>query len=265
MSSTKLSSALIALGLVSAALAFSPSKSAGQEKAPATKWADIDKWPDFTTGAWYSGQGRRDAEFGVRPGGPGGPGGRGGPPPGRGPGGAPPDEFTGPGVPPLKPELAPRIEAVRKFIAAGGASCEPMGVVMETGSKFFFGKDVIIMAGMSDWYNTWRRIYLNRAEHGNPEPTYMGDSIGHWEGGTLVIDTTAIRPEAMIVRWMALDSSATHMVERYRLTDPETLELVKTVENPEVLTKPWITTTVFHRDKGPEFPEAYCWIDREAK
>lgn len=222
-----------------------------------SKWADIDKWPDFTTGNWSTGLGVNDnlranttgkdiPQVSTPP--------------------APVADRFGLASAPLKPEIAAKVQAAIKRSGPGGSgspSCEPDGVVNDPGSKFYFAKDVIIIAGEQGSSNAWRRVYMNRTTHGDPEPTYFGDSIGHWEGGTLVVDTVGIRAEAKLGQGVPLDSYATHIVERYRLRNTNTLELVRTITNPDIFTKPWVNTMLLKRIRGEEFNEAYCWRDRE--
>ena len=72
-------------------------------------------------------------------------------------------------------------------------------------------------------------------------PSYRGDAVGHWEGDTLVVDTTNFTDTT----WMfaegrvSFHSDALHIVERYRRVDANTLEIDATVEDPKVLTGPW--------------------------
>jgi hypothetical protein len=73
-------------------------------------------------------------------------------------------------------------------------------------------------------------------------PGYRGDSIGHWDGDVLVVDQTNFTD----TNWMfaegnvSFHSDALHIVERYRRIDRDTLEIEATVEDPKVLTAPWI-------------------------
>jgi hypothetical protein len=73
-------------------------------------------------------------------------------------------------------------------------------------------------------------------------PSYRGDAVGHWEGDTLVVDKTNFSD----VNWISAEgrisfhSDALHIVERYRRVDANTLEVEATVEDPKVLTGPWI-------------------------
>lgn len=81
-----------------------------------------------------------------------------------------------------------------------------------------------------------------RPHRDNVPPSYRGDAVGHWEGDTLVVDKTNFTPNT----WLSAEgrvsfhSDALHMVERYRRVDAKTLEIEATIEDPKVLTKPWV-------------------------
>jgi hypothetical protein len=75
---------------------------------------------------------------------------------------------------------------------------------------------------------------------GHPHPPaavkqWMGDSRGHWEGDTLVIDTTNYKPKA----FMAMSSDKLHVTERFSRSGPETLKYEITIDDPDTWTKPW--------------------------
>jgi hypothetical protein len=75
---------------------------------------------------------------------------------------------------------------------------------------------------------------------GHPHPPaavqqWMGDSRGHWEGDTLVVDTTNYKPRA----FMSVSSAQLHVVERLSRSAPETLKYEITIDDPDVWTKPW--------------------------
>jgi hypothetical protein len=75
---------------------------------------------------------------------------------------------------------------------------------------------------------------------GHPHPPaavqqWMGDSRGHWEGDTLVVDTTNYKPRA----FMSVSSDKLHVVERLSRSTPETLKYEITIDDPDVWTKPW--------------------------
>ena len=114
----------------------------------------------------------------------------------------------------------------------------------------------IYMFGESD-SNRLRRIYTDGRPHPeDPDLTFHGHSIGHWEGDTLVVDTVGIKPQV----WLAVGESIgvpnngdMHVVERIRLTGPDTLADTLTISAPHVLTKPWTTTRVFTRERKRAF------------
>jgi hypothetical protein len=75
---------------------------------------------------------------------------------------------------------------------------------------------------------------------GHPHPPsavkeWMGDSRGHWEGDTLVIDTTNYKPRA----FMSVSSDKLHVTERFSRSGPETLKYEITIDDPDTWTKPW--------------------------
>ena len=109
-----------------------------------------------------------------------------------------------------------------------------------------------------------RHIYTDGRPHTPPDdlwPTFWGDSIGHWEGQTLVIDTTAvISPfaenaipvfafggEYNAAELITVLTPKAHYVERLRMLDRDHLEDRLTVTDPDVLTAPWNVLRIFSR------------------
>jgi hypothetical protein len=80
--------------------------------------------------------------------------------------------------------------------------------------------------------------------NGRPHRTtrsWFGDAVGHWEGETLVVDTTNFI-DRMHYEWTSIfvrPSETLHLVERFTRTDPETMEYRITVEDPKTFTRPW--------------------------
>lgn len=98
------------------------------------------------------------------------------------------------------------------------------------------------------------RIYTDGREHPPVEErwgTYTGDSIGHWEGGTLVIDTLSLMASedgpSLLDRTGLILSDAAHIVTRMGLIDDDTLEAVMTIEDEKALTGPWVVTKRYNR------------------
>jgi len=97
----------------------------------------------------------------------------------------------------------------------------------------------------------------------DPDLTLHGHSIGHWEGDTLVIDTTAIVPQAYIAISEAVgipNNGDMHIVERLHLTAPNVLSDEMEITAPKVLSTTWKTTRNFRRypDRHYEITEGEC-------
>lgn len=86
-----------------------------------------------------------------------------------------------------------------------------------------------------------RQIFMDgrKLPNNDPEPWWYGYSIGHWDGDTLVVETTGFRDDVWLdVEGSPLTSSG-KMTERFTRTDYGNLEIVVTVEDPKAYTKPW--------------------------
>jgi hypothetical protein len=91
-----------------------------------------------------------------------------------------------------------------------------------------------------------RRIWLNRDHPTKVPQTVLGDSVGHWEGDTLVVDTVGLNDRTFIDDEGSSHSTQEHVIERYRKIDNgSTLELVMTVEDPVTLEHPYSYRRVF--------------------
>jgi hypothetical protein len=98
------------------------------------------------------------------------------------------------------------------------------------------------MVFLSETNPTFRVIPMDGRPHRDDQPpSSRGDSIGRWDGDTLVVDTTNFSDK----NWMhaegevSFHSDALHIVERYRRINKDTMEVEATIEDPKVLTKPW--------------------------
>jgi hypothetical protein len=104
-----------------------------------------------------------------------------------------------------------------------------------------------------------RRIYTDgRAHDMDQGPLWMGDSIGKWEGDTLVADTVSFNDKSLIDRVGHPHSDALHVVERVRRVDQNSLEIGLTVEDPKAFTKPWNTKLIFESKPDWKIMEQIC-------
>ncbi len=103
-----------------------------------------------------------------------------------------------------------------------------------------------------------RQIYMNRQHPKDLDPTYSGDSIGKWEGDTLVVDTIGVKDKTWVDEVGLPHSEAMHVVERIRRTDHDTLVDDFTMEDPKAFTKPITAQQVYKLKPGWEVQEYVC-------
>jgi hypothetical protein len=99
------------------------------------------------------------------------------------------------------------------------------------------------------------RIYTDGRDHPAPAdlwPTFTGDSVGHWEGDTLVFDTIAMKGEdgTILDRTGLTLSQQAHIVTRIRKVDAETLEARLTIEDPQALKSAWQVMKRYRKQPG---------------
>src|SRR5258706_625620 len=103
-----------------------------------------------------------------------------------------------------------------------------------------------------------RRVYLNVPHSKNPKPSWYGESVGHYEGDTLVVDTIGFNGKAFVDRYGTPYSDRLHMIERYRVSaDGKSLQAEVTYDDPKAYSTEWKALIKYHR--GPDLPvEVAC-------
>ena len=97
-----------------------------------------------------------------------------------------------------------------------------------------------------------RHVYLNVPHSENPKPSWYGESVGHYEGDTLVVDTIGQNTKTFIDNYRTPHSEQLHVVERYRLVDDgKMLQADVTIEDPAALIKPLQVIHRWRRAQGP--------------
>jgi hypothetical protein len=93
-----------------------------------------------------------------------------------------------------------------------------------------------------------RHIYLDVPHSVNVKPSWFGESVGHYEGDALVVDTIGIGDKTVIDDYLTPHTEKLHVVERYRMTDSgKALEVTLHVEDPGAFTMPWDAIQYFKR------------------
>jgi hypothetical protein len=104
-----------------------------------------------------------------------------------------------------------------------------------------------------------RRIYTDGRPHDmNQGPLWMGDSIGKWEGDTLVADTVSFNDKTLLDRVGHPHSDALHLLERIRRMDHDSLEIDITIDDPKAYTKPWGAKLIFALKPDWKIMEQVC-------
>jgi hypothetical protein len=110
-----------------------------------------------------------------------------------------------------------------------------------------------------DEYHAYRVIPLDGRPHVGPNvKLWMGDARGHWEGNTLVIDTTNVRG-ARLTYIGDFYSDKAHIAERLTFVDADTMNYEATVDDPTVFTRPWTMRVVEKRRPDDEVWESACY------
>ncbi len=104
-----------------------------------------------------------------------------------------------------------------------------------------------------------RTIHMDKAPP-NPVDSWMGHSVGHWEGDTLVVDVTGLNEQTWLDRAGNFHSDALHVVERYTPLSADALTYDVTIEDPKVFSRPWKMSMPLYRrlDKNAQLMEFKC-------
>lgn len=167
----------------------------------------------------------------------------------------------------LTPEYAARLAAYRAAQAAGeiedtpAANCVPNGMPSIMTQPYPW--EVLFTPGkvtiLIEAYSQWRQIFTDGRDHPpDPDPTFNGHSIGHWEGDTLVVDSVGFTTDTALGSFGMRHSSEMRIVERMRLVDADTLEVTTTVYDRLALEEPWTTTRRFGRHRDWTLTEYVC-------
>ena len=104
-----------------------------------------------------------------------------------------------------------------------------------------------------------RRIYMDVPHSKTVKPSWYGESVGHYEGDTLVVDTIGLAANGPIDNWRTPHSDKLHVVERFRVIDGgKTLEVRFTVDDPVAFRTPWSAMQKYHREEAEPLSESIC-------
>jgi len=102
-----------------------------------------------------------------------------------------------------------------------------------------------------------RRVYLDVPHSANLKPSWYGESVGHYEGDTLVVDTIGLNDKTFIDNYRTPHTEKMHVVERYKLIDDgKTLQVTFRIEDPDTFYQPWSAIGKLRRVQMPMHEEA---------
>ena len=165
----------------------------------------------------------------------------------------------------LTPEYQKKLDAYRAAQKQGenvqgeAANCVPPGLpgIMSQPYpiEFLYTPGKVVM--LIEAYMQFRHIYTDGRKHpADPDPTYMGHSIGHWEGDTLVVDSVGFTESTQIAGGVP-HSDQLHIIERIRKVSPEWMEIETTLIDPVVLAEPF-KSTASYRHLTDDIREYIC-------
>ena len=131
--------------------------------------------------------------------------------------------------------------------------CQPVGpfrmmAAKQTKIELVPVSSMIVMLFEDLSHGMMRTIYLKRGHKPKTEPTWLGDSVGRWEGNTLVVDTIGFNDQTWLNDGGAQHSEALHLVERIRpVLAGQYLEYKVTAVDPKTLAKPYSYTRYYKK------------------
>ena len=156
------------------------------------------------------------------------------------------------------------LEQKEQHVSTAHGTCWPSGVPevlnLREPVELLQQKDKITIIYQRD--HQIREIFLTQKHSPNVQPSWYGESVGHYEGDTLVVDTIgqAVKPMSVVDSFGTPHTDKIHVTERYRLVTDKRgkgLQVIFRVEDPGAFTMPW-KGMVTYRPSRDQFEEVVC-------
>jgi hypothetical protein len=113
-------------------------------------------------------------------------------------------------------------------------------------------------------FHGFRVIPTDGRKHSDDiDPSYLGDSVAHWEGDTLVVDVTGFNDKTWLAGVGTVHSEELHVTERYTRGRYDMINYDVTMEDPKALTKPWVRHSALYLRPGERLREYECEENNE--
>jgi len=160
-----------------------------------------------------------------------------------------------------KPSNGPRTHSLKETDDPVLKQCLPPGTPRIYLQPFPFQivqtpKEIVMLY---EYDHTVRQIFIDgRAHPDDILPTYMGHSIGKWEGNTLVVDTIGFNEKTWLDRDGHPHSDQLHIIERFHRVDFDNMTIDINIQDPKALAKPWVSQLNFQLRPGWDIMELVC-------
>jgi len=168
----------------------------------------------------------------------------------------------------LQPWVKEELRKRNERVLAGGngsgphQSCWPMGtpgLVLQAAQPIFFIQTPAKVMMVWQNYHQVRHFYLNVPHSADPKPSWFGESVAHYDGDTLIVDTIGMDTRTFVDSYQTPHTDKLHVVERFRLIDSGmTLEVSIRVDDPGAFTTPWNAIRRLRRLESEPMIEATC-------
>jgi len=141
-----------------------------------------------------------------------------------------------------------------KIAYSPGQSCKPQGMpdYLLARGPFIFLQTPTKVIMVEEGSQLARHISLNVPHSANVKPSWFGESVGHYEGDTLVVDTIGLNTKTFVDSYRTPHSEKLHVTERWHLIDGgNMLEVNITVDDPDTFHLPWQTYQRYQRGRRP--------------
>ena len=168
-------------------------------------------------------------------------------------------------IDPGKPEIRAWAEALVKERAENHARdfpqsrCQPLGIILAPRLSPWKTVQTPTLLVIFAEFDLPRQVFLDGRGHPTDwNPTWLGHSIGHWDGDTLVVDTTGFNDKAWFDGGGIPHTEKMHITERFHRADLGHLEIEVAIEDPETFMKPWVVKRVSELAPNDEIQEYVC-------
>jgi len=113
--------------------------------------------------------------------------------------------------------------------------------------------------------HVWRQVWIDGRSHPkDPNPDWLGDSIGHWEKNTLVVDSVGFNDRTWLDDAGHPHTVQLHVIERYTRANPTKMNYEVTIDDPGAYTQPWKASSILELRPGQRLEEDIC-LDKANK